>query len=387
MAASSAAGCSTSANANDDIPTYEYIDINTKPFHVATFENLWKQTLNPKYYSIRDVHQETDEEFAEDIGIPPGTVEELKVICNPDTLRCHPENQPPDTDVVPADPGLMTLRMRKRRQDYRETLIRAQTCRQDLYAAELENLAIGKKPVDPEDLLPEGEIILSVNVLFPVITERFKHFKARQNLQVLGSQKLTDLRDAICCLSDLQVCGEFSDTPDMAPEFISKDLFKSAFLFLGGIFYNDMRYPECKDLSQTVREWAESHDMPTFQTAKMEETTFRDLKLKVGYPYLYCHQGDCEHVVLITDIRLAHRDDCLDLKLYPLLTYKHRMISRRCAVCNLYISRWMTTNDSFAPTDPCLFCDICFRMLHYDPEGKKLGDFQAFPYVDPGAFN
>ena len=37
-----------------------------------------------------------------------------------------------------------------------------------------------------------------------------------------GSHFLTDLRDGICCVSDLQVCGEFSFSPDMAPDFISK---------------------------------------------------------------------------------------------------------------------------------------------------------------------
>ncbi|KAJ8271659.1 hypothetical protein COCON_G00105180 [Conger conger] len=383
MAASGA-----SASASDDVPTYEYIDINTKPFHVGTFEKFWKESLNPKYYSFQDVDQETeDEEFAAEIGILPETVNELKVTCSKDTLRCHPENQPPDTDVVPADPGLITLRMKKRRQDYKETLIRDSTSRQDFYATELEGLGIGKRPADLQDMVPEGEIILNVNVLFPILHERFKYFRARQTLHVLGSHRLTDLRDAICCLSDLQVSGEFSQTPDIAPEFISKDLFKSAFFFLEGIFYNDMRYPECKDLSQTIREWGESHNFPTFQTAKMEDTRFRDLRIKVGYPYLYCHQGDCEHVVIITDIRLAHRDDCLDQKLYPLLTYKHRMVCRKCGVCNLYISRWITTNDSFAPTDPCLFCEICFRMLHYDTKGNKLGQFLAFPYVDAGAFN
>ncbi|KAJ8336158.1 hypothetical protein SKAU_G00395010 [Synaphobranchus kaupii] len=388
MAASNTAGCSTPSNDDNDVPTYEYIDINTKPFHFGTFENLWKETLNPKYYSFHDVHQETeDEEFGQEMGIPPETVNELKVICSLDTLRCCPENQPPVTDVVPADPGLMTLRMRKRRQDYKQTLHREFTCRQDLYATELESLGIGKKPLNPEDMLPEGEMTITVNVLFPLIVERFKQVRARQTLQVLMSHKLTQLRDAICCLQDLQVSGEFSNTPDTAPEFISKDLYKSAFFYLEGIFYNDMRYPEASDLSQTIREWAASHNFPTFQTAKMEETTFRDLKIKVGYPYLYCHQGDCEHVVIFTDIRLAHRDDCLDRKLYPLLTYKHRMISRKCAICNLYISRWVTSNDSLAPTDPCLFCEACFRTFHYDPQGNKLGQFLAFPYVDAGAFN
>lgn len=39
---------------------------------------------------------------------------------------------------------------------------------------------------------------------------------------VLGSQNLTEVRDAISCVSDLQIGGEFSNTPDLAPEHISK---------------------------------------------------------------------------------------------------------------------------------------------------------------------
>lgn len=270
----------------------------------------------------------------------------------------------------------------------------------------------------------------------------------------------------------------------------------------------------------------------------MEDTRFLDLKVKVGFPYLYCHQGDCEHLVIITDIRskqvllqqsvsaptlehvfaslraeildlpdylricyksmtsstsilpgrsiwwfchetwilkdtvlvtrsgikpslvswncasqdraanlvprmggkgqwqrnlcvprkrwqkllfmsrtshfffyrLAHRSDCLDKTLYPLLTHKHRFTTQKCSVCHVFIGRclfvspsrsawtnedfessflprWFTTGDRSAPSDPCLFCDKCFRMLHYDEHGNKLGEFQAFPFVDRGAFN
>lgn len=49
--------------------------------------------------------------------------------------------------------------------------------------------------------------------------------------------------------------------------------------------------------------------------------------------------------------------------------------------------RWVTNNDSLAPQDPSFFCDVCFQMLHYDAEGNKLGEFLAYPYVDPGIFN
>ncbi|XP_073907915.1 snRNA-activating protein complex subunit 3 isoform X2 [Castor canadensis] len=167
------------------------------------------------------------------------------------------------------------------------------------------------------------------------------------------------------------------------------DLYKSAFFYFEGTFYNDKRYPECRDLSRTIIEWSESHDRGygKFQTARMEDFTFNDLNIKLGFPYLYCHQGDCEHVIVITDIRLVHHDDCLDRKLYPLLTKKHWLWTRKCFVCKMYTARWVTNNDSFAPEDPCFFCDICFRMLHYDSEGNKLGEFLAYPYVDPGTFN
>uniref|UniRef100_A0A8C1QXI3 snRNA-activating protein complex subunit 3 n=1 Tax=Cyprinus carpio TaxID=7962 RepID=A0A8C1QXI3_CYPCA len=128
---------------------------------------------------------------------------------------------------------------------------------------------------------------------------------AYQTLHVLGSQKLSDLRDAICCVSDLQVFGEFSNTPDMVPQFISKDHYKSAFFFFNGTFFNDTRFPECQDISKTTREWTRTRDFPEFKTAKMEDTSFYDLKMKVGFPYLYTHQGDCEHVVILTDVRSA----------------------------------------------------------------------------------
>uniref|UniRef100_A0A8C8ZGV4 snRNA-activating protein complex subunit 3 n=1 Tax=Prolemur simus TaxID=1328070 RepID=A0A8C8ZGV4_PROSS len=121
---------------------------------------------------------------------------------------------------------------------------------------------------------------------------------------VLGSQKLTELRDSVCCVGDLQIGGEFSNTPDQAPEHISKDLYKSAFFYLEGTFSSDNRYVEMQRF-ETIIEWSESHDRGCgkFQTVRVEDFTFSDLHIKLGFPYLHWHQGDCEHVVVITDIK------------------------------------------------------------------------------------
>ncbi|CAL8330079.1 unnamed protein product [Merluccius merluccius] len=368
-----------------NIPDYEYIDVNTKPFHIGAFRDLWLERLKPSDYSYKEEDEEAFEaEFANEFGLNAETVNDIKSICSFDALRCHPVDR--DTTVVPPDSSLRTLRQRKRRQDYKANL-KINTNRHELYAEELERLTVGRKPAGEENRIPEGEVIITINIYYPTIFERFKYVRPHATLLMTGSHTLANLRDAICCVSDLQVCGEFSNTPDIAPDFISKDHYKSSFFFLEGVFYNDMRFPECQAISSTTIEWAKSHNFPSYQQAKMEDTKFVDLTIKVGFPYLYCHQGDCEHLVIITDVRLSHKSDCQDKKLYPLLTHKHRVTTRRCTVCHIYIGRWLTTNDHFAPCDPCLFCDKCFRMLHYDKHGNKLGDFLAYPYVDPGAFN
>ncbi|XP_071768551.1 snRNA-activating protein complex subunit 3 [Centroberyx gerrardi] len=382
------AASSSSTDRNPNIPDYEYIDVNTKPFHIGSFRNAWLEKLKPSTYSYEEEDEDTfDSNFAKEMGITAETMSEVKAICSLDSLRCHPVDQPPDTEVVPPDSTLRTLVQRKRRQDYKENLKINKRGRHELYADEMERLTVGRKAEDEGHMVPEGELILTINIYYPSIFKRFKYVRPHMTLMMTGSHSLADLRDGICCVSDLQVCGEFSNTPDMAPDFISKDHYKSAFFFFEGVFYNDMRFPECQDISMTTIEWAKSRNFPSYQQAKMEDTRFADLKVKVGFPYLYCHQGDCEHLVIITDVRLSHKNDCLDRKLYPLLTHKHRVATRRCYVCHVFIGRWLTTNDRFAPSDPCLFCDKCFQMLHYDAHGNKLGDFLAYPYVDPGAFN
>ncbi|XP_049427718.1 snRNA-activating protein complex subunit 3 [Epinephelus fuscoguttatus] len=382
-----AASSKPSTDPNTNIPDYEHADVNSKVFHIGSFRDEWLKRLKPSNFSYQQEDEDTFiANFAKEMGISAETMADLKSICSVDSLRCHPEDQQPDTEVVPPDPTLKTLVQRKKRQDYRASL-KINKNRHDLYADELERLTVGRKPEEAANIVLEGEVILTINVYYPAVFERFSYVRPHISLLMTGSHTLAELRDAICCVSELQVCGEFSNTPDMAPDFISKDHFKSAFFFFEGVFYNDMRYPECQDISMTTIEWAKAHNFPSYSQAKMEDTRFVDLKVKVGFPYLYCHQGDCEHLVIITDVRLAHKKDCLDRKLYPLLTHKHRVVTQKCAVCHVFIGRWITSNDQFAPSDPCLFCDKCFRMLHYDAQGNKLGDFLAYPYVDRGAFN
>ncbi|XP_073508413.1 snRNA-activating protein complex subunit 3 isoform X2 [Phyllobates terribilis] len=348
---------------DENIPVYEVTHVNTKKIHVASLGHIWRQNLTSCDLSLAEVScvDVEDDELAAELGCTADTAAEIKSLCS----------------------------VRKKINERRKQLIVDRAFRQETFQYEMESRGLGARPEDPSDLVHEGELVITMNLVYPVIFQKHKMYKPYETFMVLGSQRLTELRDAINCVSDLQIGGEFSNNPDLAPDNICKELFKSAFFYFEGIFYNDMRYPECRDISRTTIEWSESRDRGygKFQSAKMEDFTFNDLNIKIGFPYMYCHQGDCEHIVTFTDIRLIHHEDCLDRRLYPLNVRKHWFWTRKCNVCKVYVAKWVTNQDSLAPDDPCFFCDVCFKMLHYDMEGNKLGDFVAYAYVDTGTFN
>ncbi|XP_063770145.1 snRNA-activating protein complex subunit 3 [Pseudophryne corroboree] len=376
---------------DENIPEYEVKYVNTRKIHVGSFGHLWRQNLHGCDLSLAEgpFQDVEDAELAAELGCTTETATELNLLCSLDALKSNDNEEDANPGVIPEDSSLVTLGVRKKVMERRKNLMCDRAYRQETFLYEMESRGLGTRPEDSSDMVDEGELVLTVNFLYPIIFQKHKEYKPHETILVLGSQKLTELRDVIKCVSDLQIGGEFSNNPDMAPENICKDLFKSAFFYFEGVFYNDMRYPECREISRTIVEWAESRDRGhgKFQMAKMEDFTLNDLHIKIGFPYLYCHQGDCEHIVTITDIRLIHHEDCLDRTLYPLHIRKHWFWTRKCSVCKLYIAKWVTNHDSLAPDDPCLFCDVCFKMLHYDTEGNKLGDFVAYAYVDPGTFN
>ena len=62
-------------------------------------------------------------------------------------------------------------------------------------------------------------------------------------------------------------------------------------------------------LSRVIIEWARQPErfavpgLGLLKSSKMKETTFENLELRLGYPYLFCHQGNCEHIVIFKDMR------------------------------------------------------------------------------------
>ncbi|KAA6427035.1 MAG: hypothetical protein FRX49_02792 [Trebouxia sp. A1-2] len=153
------------------------------------------------------------------------------------------------------------------------------------------------------------------------------------DVAVLSSQKLTTLKDVIQCEADANMKSHGQDKPN-------------GYFYIEGDFYNDMRN-DGTDLSLNVRQFCRDRNIsvpapkpsappayppgsanaPYFsrstqcepRTKRMEDTTFNDLFLRVGQGagYVYVHQGCCEHLLELTDVRRAHDADPLLINHYP----------------------------------------------------------------------
>ena len=162
---------------------------------------------------------------------------------------------------------------------------------------------------------------------------------------------LAALRDAIYCVTDANVSN-------VRPEWATRN----AMFFIEGAFYIDTRHKqEFQDYSKPLREFCEAHriaapsgggevlpphadvDAMGFGTASMQDVRFADLVLQVNgqrYKYYYCHQGLCEHALVVSNIRLLHPGDPQFLDAYPLRVTPVLKKTRMCAVCTSRPVAW-----------------------------------------------
>ncbi|XP_033607117.1 snRNA-activating protein complex subunit 3 isoform X2 [Cryptotermes secundus] len=236
-----------------------------------------------------------------------------------------------------------------------------------------------------QDLEIGKHLIVTVRVYHP-----FRHKvgvrisnppRCSQEVVLLGEQMLTRLRDKIVCPSDLAVSGELSENPDQKFTQRTMDIYKSGFIFIEDTFYNDHRDRANLDYSRVIRDWAVTHGLGPFKTAFMEKTKFEDLTVRLGYPYVYQHQGNCEHLIVFSDVRLLHKSDSLSSHNYPSFRSISSTNAQYCMICNYFVARWLTCENERVPYDPCFFCEHCFRSYNYI-DGNKVGHFKAYPFFD-----
>ncbi|XP_076161989.1 proximal sequence element A Pbp49 isoform X2 [Ptiloglossa arizonensis] len=241
---------------------------------------------------------------------------------------------------------------------------------------------------DGESSVPGQDILVLVRIYHP-FTQRARNTPRKEcgsllrlnNITaILGSQTLAHLRDKISCIADHTISKECSENLDNAIGPMAKDVYKSGFFFIEDTFYNDTRCSTNVDYSKVILEWAKRRPkLGPFKTAIMEKCRIDSLFLRFGFPWVYKHQGGCEHLIVFSDARLINCDDDLAIAAYPQIVRLRPMSSKFCMICGIYNVQWITMEHERIPHNPCYFCDTCFKSYNYI-DNKKVANFQAYAY-------
>lgn len=229
------------------------------------------------------------------------------------------------------------------------------------------------------DVYADQLIIVRVYEPFRFISAHYfqKKPKLSQRFRVLGSQLLHELRDRIECQCKY---GPFYDISERGRHEPTSPKFDHGFFFIGDTFYNDTRQPTI-DYSEPIRVWAEKQSSieGPLKVKCMETTTFNELTIRLGSPYVYQHHGNCEHLFTISDVRLIGADDVRCRSEYPIMDMVSLPKPIFCTICGKSEATVMVTNSREHIYDPSHLCAGCFDSFHY-VDGKKIGEFQAYQF-------
>ncbi|XP_011153343.1 snRNA-activating protein complex subunit 3 isoform X2 [Harpegnathos saltator] len=208
----------------------------------------------------------------------------------------------------------------------------------------------------------------------------FPTLRMKYVISILGCQYLTELREKITCVSDMSIATEISENPDEQIENLAKNVYKSGFFFIENTFYNDMRDANNVNYSDVILKWANTRDkIGPFKTARMENVRIDSLCARFGFPWVYMHQGSCEHLIVLSDARLVTENDDLSTSVYPKIEKIKPIPGKNCLMCGLLNVRWILTEHNRIPHDTSYFCENCFRSYNYI-NNIKVGNFKAYRY-------
>nr|CCA14275.1 snRNAactivating protein complex subunit 3 putative [Albugo laibachii Nc14] len=229
-----------------------------------------------------------------------------------------------------------------------------------------------------ENRTENGEMIVWMDVLHPS-----KEPNKTQSFLVLGSQKLTSLIDQISCSMDQR---------------FTKHKITSKMLYFGGSFYVDCRSHSTTnhvDYSLPIRKWIASRTSRKNRFGppdgevdnaprSMEQTRFDELSLHQNLEGVFIHQGECEHFVLLRNVRMLHEYDTNASASFPMRLRNHLPKPlRNCLICKQFAAKFVCYEDRLATSEPMFFCDRCYKSAHCDPDTGDLlyNDFESFPFI------
>lgn len=131
-------------------------------------------------------------------------------------------------------------------------------------------------------------------------------------------------------------------------------------LFVHDTIYADDREPGSTDYATPIATFLDSRTTHTPHIVSLARIAprLRDLHPRLGLPYLFQHDGDCEHRLIFTDVHATSS---------PAITIDWRRPPRvhACDVCALRAARHCIFHDRIAERSPAYYCHACHLRAHY----------------------
>lgn len=304
-----------------------------------------------------------------DMQLPDAALERLEEMCNPNHLNSEEHQNSIDTlnDLDSESLSLLDFVKDQYKSSNKKIL--------PFEIKFIKNLArLNELEPSEDDQIETPDVVLSIQIS-QALNNRLSKLAWSDDFLVLGENYLSDLKDKIVCVKSEIRVGEFSEDPDAvkaAPKL--SEIIESGYFFIENVLYNDTRNGR-NDCSVPVVKWAKEKKIGEFKTASMESTKFVDLNIRLGFPYLYRHLGNCEHLIVFTSIKLVNpSSDCYCKSRYPIIKDKTRARFTFCWCCNKLYAKWIVYDSKYAVDDPTFLCERCLRNTHYesnDPEEEN----------------
>lgn len=228
---------------------------------------------------------------------------------------------------------------------------------------------------------PSAEnIIVQFSFKYP---NKFRSRTRMCDFELLASQPLSALRDALFCPCDFTEIGD-----DTISNNTMEHRKSPCAIIIENVVFVDERDQEqnVNEMSQPFLDWyhesCPEFAQELYKQKNLHTTRIGQLKLRLNHPYIFIHQGRCSHSFEVTQVRRLHAVSDIE-KAFPHFLYMGRFLRPKCYVCDAFVPKFITVNDSHVHENPCLWCEACFNGFHYkDEENQELvyGDFQKYRY-------
>jgi hypothetical protein len=169
--------------------------------------------------------------------------------------------------------------------------------------------------------------------------------------------------------------GEVINTPQkkLSPSMI----------YMDHVFYIDTRDASSTSYDSLIHTWMTKKRVNTdvfrFEKKDMQTAVLQDISLKFHQPVAFIHQNDCEHMMVIQDIKLVSESEYKSKTEFPRTTHNLRYDRYKCSMCTVFPATKITYEDIISGFSPCYFCDICFESFHVGDTNVSTVEYAGVP--------